>query len=185
MEKHRRLINASLRGDSSAFEEIYRLHAPRLMGVCLRYAPNATEAQDILQESFIKIYEKLSTFRTEGSFEGWIHRITVNVALDDFRKKQRSPINATLDLKDVESEKDTSVDIFSQVSHQDLLRLVQELSPAYRMVFNLYIIEGYKHQEIAKMLNISEGTSKSNLSDARKILKMKVEKLMYEGSGGS
>lgn len=121
----------------------------------------------------------------EGSFEGWMHRITVNVALDDFRKKQRSPINATLDLQDAEDEKDTSTDIFSQVAHQDLLRLVQELSPAYRMVFNLYVIEGYKHHEIAKMLNISEGTSKSNLSDARKILKIKVEKLMYEGSDGS
>lgn len=185
MEKHRRLINASLRGDSAAFEELYNLHAPRLMGVCLRYAPDRSEAQDLLQEAFIKIYEKLSTFRTEGSFEGWMHRITVNVALDDFRKKQRSPINPALDLKDLADEKDTATDIFSQVAHQDLLRLVQELPPAYRMVFNLYIIEGFKHGEIAEMLNISEGTSKSNLSDARKILKIKVEKLMYEGSDES
>ena len=125
------------------------------MVVYLRYAPNSAEAQDILQESFIKIYEKLNTFRTEGPFEGWMHRITVNIALGDFRKKQRLPINSTLDLKDAEDKKDTSTDIFSQVAHQDLLRLVQELSPAYRMIFNLFIIEGYKHYEISKMLNIS------------------------------
>lgn len=180
MNKHRSLIKASLKGDSSAFEQIYRMHSPRLMGVCLRYSFDAEEAQDLLQDAFIKIFEKLDSFRTEGSFEGWMHRITVHVALDNYRKKQRTKTDNFLEVADFANDIIDEENILSQVAHQDLLHLVQGLPPKYRMVFNLYVIEGYKHGEIAEMLKINEGTSKSNLSDARRILQKKVIELSQE-----
>lgn len=113
-----------------------------------------------------------------------MHRITVNTALDDFRKKQKAIINPKVDYNDLPEDVITCEDILSQINHAELMALVQSLTPSYRIVFNLYVIEGFKHHEIAEQLNISEGTSKSNLSDARKILQKKIKAMMYENLDG-
>jgi RNA polymerase sigma factor (sigma-70 family) len=161
------------KGNHLIFEQIYQELSPRMFGVCLRYASGKDEAKDILQDSFIKIYHQLKTFRHDGSFEGWAKRIVVNTALEYFRTKtkwQNVPLNDAEQAFEIENDED----ILSDLSFQEMLLLVQELPPTYRMVFNLYAFEGMKHREIAQELGISEGTSKSNLSDARRILQRKL-----------
>ena len=144
-----------------------------MFGICIRYAGNYDDAQDIVHDGFIKIYLKIGQFRFEGSFEGWMRRIMVNTALEKFRL-QCQIININEFTKEVDTV-DTS-DFSSEISARELIKFVQELSPRYRMVFNLYAIEGYSHKEISDMMDISEGTSKSNLSRARSILQEKVRK---------
>ena len=148
----------------------------KMFGICLRYAKDYTAAEDILQESFIKIFNKISQFSFEGSFEGWVRRIVVNTAIDKLRKQSLLYV-----LTDDYSKYDTINydDVTSSISAQDLIKLVQELSPQYRLVFNMFAIEGYPHSEIAEILGISEGTSKSNLSRARQILQEKVRTKYY------
>lgn len=160
-------------GNHLIFEKIYQELSPKLYGVCLRYAADKDEAKDILQDSFIKIYYQLKTFRGDGSFEGWAKKITVNTALEYFRTKikwQNMPLYDFEEFFEIENDDD----ILSDLSFQEMLLLVQELSPTYRLVFNLYAFEGLKHREIAQELGISEGTSKSNLFDARRILQRKL-----------
>ena len=160
-------------GNHLIFEKIYQELSPKLYGVCLRYASDKDEAKDILQDSFIKIYHQLKAFRHEGSFEGWARKIVVNTALEYFKTKtkyQNVPLHDFEEVFDIENDDD----ILSDLSFQEMLLLVQELPPTYRLVFNLYVFEGMKHREIAEQLGISEGTSKSNLSDARRILQKKL-----------
>lgn len=160
-------------GNHLVFEKIYQVLAPKMFGVCLRYAADKDEAKDILQESFIKIYHQLKNFRNEGSFEGWAKRVVVNTALEYFRSKTKWKNIAFEDSEevfDIESEDD----ILGYLSNQEILQLIQELPPSYRLVFNLYVFEGLKHREIAEQLGIGEGTSKSNLADARRILQKKL-----------
>jgi RNA polymerase sigma-70 factor (ECF subfamily) len=158
-------------------EELYRRFSPRMYGVCLRYSANSEEAQDILQEGFIKVYKKLGSYRGEGSFEGWIRRIFVNTAIEQFRRKTyQQPITETHEAT-VEAKYLSALD---SLAEKDILKLIQELSPGYRTVFNLYVVEGYTHKEIGDMLNISEGTSKSQLSRAKVILQDLVKKFLDE-----
>jgi RNA polymerase sigma-70 factor (ECF subfamily) len=158
-------------------EELYRRFSPRMYGVCLRYAGNAEEAEDILQEGFIKIYKKLNSYRGEGSFEGWIRRIFVNTAIEHFRKKTyQQPITEKHETT-VEAQ---YLSVLDELAEKDILKLIQELSPGYRTVFNLYVVEGYTHKEIGDMLNISEGTSKSQLSRAKLVLQDLVKKFLDE-----
>ncbi len=160
-----------------AQEQLYRLFAPKMFGVCLRYSRDKTEAEDNLQEGFIKVFTSIKGFRHEGSFEGWMRRIMVNVSLEKFRKQQLMyPVE---DVTIYEGQQ-FSNDILANISAQELTVLIQELTPRYRMVFNLYVIEGMSHEEIGKEMNISSGTSKSNLARAREILKSKV-KALYGG----
>jgi RNA polymerase sigma factor (sigma-70 family) len=162
------------KGNHLIFEKIYQELSPKMYGVCLRYASDKDEAKDILQESFIKIYHQLKTFRGDGSFEGWSRKIVVNTALEYFRTKtkyQSVPLHDFEEVFEIENDDD----ILSDLSFQEMLLLVQELPPTYRLVFNLYVFEGMKHREIAQELGISEGTSKSNLSDARRILQKKLQ----------
>ena len=154
-------------GNRRMQEELYRRLSPRMYAVCLRYAGNAEEAEDILQEGFIKIFKKLNSFRNEGSFEGWVRRIFVNTAIEHFRRKRYlQPVT--------EKEENTMdgkyVSVLDELAEKDILALVQELSPGYRTVFNMYVVEGFTHKEIADMLGITEGTSKSQLSRAKVIL---------------
>lgn len=144
-----------------------------MFGICIRYAGHYDDAQDIVHDGFVKIFMKIGQFRFEGSFEGWIRRIMVNTALEKYRV-QCQIININDYTKEIETA--DSSDISSEISARELARFVQELSPRYRLVFNLYAIEGYSHKEISGMLDISEGTSKSNLSRARAILQEKVRK---------
>jgi len=143
-----------------------------MFGVCLRYAGSRDDAQDILHEGFLKIFEKIGQFESRGSFEGWIRRIMVNTALEKYRGEHKS-VNLQEEL--IEFDKDMSTEMSDNVTVKELLGMIKELTPQYRLVFNLYAIEGYSHKEISNMLDISEGTSKSNLSRARTILQEKVK----------
>ncbi|NJK84926.1 MAG: RNA polymerase sigma factor [Bacteroidales bacterium] len=149
----------------------------KMFGICLRYAGNYNDAEDVVQEGFIKIFQKINQFRFEGAFEGWIRRIMVNTALEKYRM-QCQIININDNIREVDQTNQTEIN--HDISAQELLKFIQELSPKYRLVFNLYAIEGYSHKEISGMLEISEGTSKSNLSRARTILQEKVNKYYNE-----
>jgi len=168
------IIKACKSGKRNAQEELYKMFSRKMYGVCLRYSKDSTAAEDVLQDGFIKVFQNIKQFEGKGSFEGWVRKIMVNSALERYRKQHFMYAN-----NDVEhySEDFSYDDIISQVSAQDLLKLIQELSPQYRMVFCLFAIDGYSHDEIAQMLNISEGTSKSNLSRARKILQQQVKEM--------
>jgi RNA polymerase sigma-70 factor (ECF subfamily) len=146
-----------------------------MYGVCLRYASNAEEAEDILQEGFIKVFNKIGSFRREGSFEGWVRRIFVNTAIEQFRKK--------IYLQPISDVEEDTIDgkylsVLDKLSEKDIIQLVQQLSPGYRTVFNMYVVEGYSHREISEILGISEGTSKSQLSRAKNILQELVKKFI-------
>ena len=145
-----------------------------MYGVCLRYYPNSDIAQDILQDGFIRVFEKLSTYRGEGSFEGWMRRIMANTALEYHRKRRDY---AELEVS-IDTIGDSQVEYFD-ADYQLLLNIVASLPQQYRLVFNLYAIEGYSHAEVASLLDISESTSKSNYSRARGILREKVS-LIYK-----
>ena len=167
------IIAGCLSGHRRDQELLYRRYAPRLYAVCLQYSGNTEEARDVLQEGFIKIFENLSRYSHEGSFEGWMRKIIVNTALERYRNKYY--LNRIDDIDDVaEPEADPGSEDFAGLEAYDLLNIIMDLPPKYRMVFNLYAIEGYSHREIGGMLKISEGTSKSNLSRARDILQKKV-----------
>lgn len=161
------LIEGCRRGDRKMQHELYNRFAPKMFGVCLRYAGNTEEAEDILQEGFIKVFNKMNSYRGEGSFEGWIRRIFVNTAIEHFRKKiYLQPITETEE-NTVEGK---YLSVLDNLAEKDIIQLVQQLSPGYRTVFNMYVVEGYSHKQIAEMLGISEGTSKSQLSRAKAIL---------------
>ena len=148
-------------------EILYSRFSAKMYGVCLRYASNAAEAEDLLQEGFIKIFKKIDTFRSEGSFEGWVRRIFVNTAIEHFRRrKYLTPVTE----KEENTIEGKYISVLDELAEQDILNLVQELSPGYRTVFNMYVVEGYTHKEIGDILGISEGTSKSQLSRAKVIL---------------
>jgi RNA polymerase sigma factor (sigma-70 family) len=169
----KKIIKGCLAGDRRDQEILYRRHSAKLYGVCLQYSGNDEEARDILQEGFIKIFENLHNYKHEGSFEGWIRRIVVNTALEKFRSRHNLFRVDDIDtIQEPEAEPDT--EDYSGLQAVDLLYIIRELPPKYRMVFNLYAIEGYSHKEIGEMMKISEGTSKSNLSRARNILQRRV-----------
>lgn len=150
-----------------AFEELYRKFSPFVYGICLRYAKNRDEAQDILQDCFIKVMDKIGDFRFEGSFEGWLQRMTVRESLNYLRLTRSS----FADIDDNDSdEEDVSSDIISNMTAQELLEEIGKMPDGYRTIFNMYVIEGYQHKEIAEILNISESTSRSQLKKAREYL---------------
>ena len=169
------IIKGCLNGNRRDQELLYRRHSAKLYAVCLQYSGNDEEARDILQEGFIKVFEKLGGYKHEGSFEGWMRKIMVNTALEKYRSKNNNNLYRVDDI-DTLTEKniEPDTDDYSGLEANDLLTIIRELPPKYRMVFNLYAIEGYSHKEISKMVNISEGTSKSNLARARVILQRRV-----------
>ncbi len=171
MNQQKEIIQGCVAGKTEAQGMLFKKYSKMLFGVCIRYTKDRTAAEDVLHEGFIKIFLNIASFKNKGSFEGWMRRIMVNTALEQYRKKfQMYPVGEVAEL---ESKQSTNF-IVSELSAQDLLSLVKDLPPAYKMVFNLYAIDGYSHKEISAILNISIGTSKSNLSRARKILQNKV-----------
>ena len=165
------LIIQCKKQDAKAQGELYNRYSGILFSICLRYSPNYTEAEDSLQDSFLTIFKKVDQFKGKGSFEGWIKRITVNTVLQKYRKKRVFDIareDQIADEIDVEVEDDG-------IPLDFLLKIIQELPDRYRLVFTLYVMDDYAHKEIAEMLGISDGTSKSNLARARMILKTKIE----------
>lgn len=167
------LIAGCIRGDRKMQYELYQRYSPKMFGVCLRYAGNTEEAEDVLQEGFIKIFKKIDSFRSEGSFEGWIRRIFVNTAIEHFRRKSYLQPITEREESTVEGQ---YVSVLDSLAEKDIIKLVQQLSPGYRTVFNMYVVEGYTHKQIADLLGISEGTSKSQLSRAKIILQDLVNK---------
>lgn len=178
MSDIKEIIKGCLDGNRRDQELLYRRHASKLYAVCLQYSGNDEEARDILQEGFIKIFEHLHRYKHEGSFEGWMRRIVVNTALEKFRARHNLFRVDDIDAIS-EPEAEPENEDYSGLQAVDLLFIIRELPPKYRMVFNLYAIEGYSHKEIGEMLSISEGTSKSNLSRARNILQRRVT--LYTG----
>ena len=170
------ILKQCLKGDRVFQKILYDRYAGKMLAVCCRYADRREGAEDVLQEGFITVFEKLKQFRGEGSLEGWVRRIMINKSIEHYRKASR--MFTITNIEDESNQFISSEDIVSNISSKELLELVQELPPGYRMVFNLFAFEGMKHKEIAEQLGISEGTSKSNLSDARTILKRKVKLLM-------
>ena len=164
------LIQKCKKNDTKAQSELYKLFSGKLFALCLKYSRNHVEAEDNLQDAFMTIFNKMSQYEYKGSFEGWLKRITVNTALQRYRSKGVFNIVNENNIEDftVEIENDNDVDI------DFLLHSIQDLPDRYRLVFNLYALDGYSHKEIAKMLNITTGTTKSNLARARMILKNKI-----------
>lgn len=166
------LVRACLEGDESSQRYLYTKYYGLMMGICLRYASDRMEAQDMVQEGFIKIFKALPKFENQGSFEGWMKRIMINNAIDQYRKEARKPYHDDLDNAYQLGHNEV---VSGELGKQELLALIQRLPKGYRTIFNMYAIEGYNHQEIAAELGISEGTSKSQLSKARKHLQKMLE----------
>jgi RNA polymerase sigma factor (sigma-70 family) len=172
------LIKGCIAGDRRMQEELYRRFSPKMYAVCLRYANNADDAQDLLQEGFIKVYRNLHRFRAEGSFEGWIRRVFVNTSIEHFRKKS-TRLSMVTD-KEENTIEDADITALHKLAEKDSINIIQELSPGYRTVFNLYVVEGYSHKEIGELLGISEGTSKSQLARAKGVLQKKITQYLSD-----
>ncbi len=166
-EQERHIVEGCLRGEKSFQKLLYNQYSQKMYSVCLRYSHDQDQAKDLLQDGFIRVFQNLTTFKGEGSFEGWVRRIMVNGCLESLRKPENKIFHE--DVNDVESELSYEPNM-RKLDVQYVLRKIQELAPGYRAVFNLFVVEGYQHQEIAEMLGISESTSKSQLSRARKLL---------------
>lgn len=165
------LIQGCKRKDARAQGELYKRYSGVLFSICLRYSPNKAEAEDSLQDAFITIFNKAEQFKDKGSFEGWIKRITVNTVLQKYRKQK---VFSIVDEGQIEDSADDEV-IDNGLPLDYLLSIIQELPDRYRLVFSMYVMDGYSHKEIGELLGISDGTSKSNLARARGILKTKVD----------
>ncbi len=180
MDTLRDLIQKCQDNDGNAQRQIYNMFAPKLYGVCLQYCKNKSDADDNLQEGFVKIFCNIKKFRFDGSFEGWMRRIIVNTIIESYRKKKGLCFEESVDYyaDDIEDETEHSPDT---IDTNQLFKIIEQLPPKYKLVFNLYALEGLSHKEIAEILDISIGTSKSNLSRARKILKENLTLIKTKG----
>jgi len=165
------LIKNCINKDAQAQSQLYKQFASKLFSLCLKYSKNYAEAEDNLHDAFITIFNKIEQYNNKGSFEGWLKRIAINTSLQRYREDV-----GVYDIVNEDNIKDVSVDLNeNDVSINYLLQIIQELPDRYRLVFNLYVLDGYSHVEISELINISVGTSKSNLARARMILKDKIE----------
>ena len=168
------IIEGSKRGERKFQELLYKHFASKMLVVCARYAKDNFEAEDMLQVGFVKVFEKLTDYKGDGSFEGWVRRIMVNTSIEFYRKNAR--MFPVVDL-DHAPESPVQENQLSKINMNDLLAIIRKLSPGYRLIFNMYAIEGFSHKEIAKELGISEGTSKSQLARDRAILQENIIKM--------
>jgi RNA polymerase sigma-70 factor (ECF subfamily) len=169
------LIKKCRANDRKAQELLYKQFASKMMGVCLRYATDRMEAEDMLQNGFIKVFQKIEDYRGDGSFEGWIRRIMAHSSIEYYRKYHK--MVQLVDIEDAAGHAPVDAMALSKLAASDLMALIGQLAPGYRIVFNLFAIEGFSHKEIAEMTGISEGASKSQLSRARSVLKEQVIKM--------
>ena len=174
------IVSGCIKLQRDSQKKFYTYFYSYAMAICMRYAPNNDDSMEIVNDGFLKIFKKLSSFEAryedmEGSLKGWIKRIMLNTAIDHFRKNHKYLMNTDMGehVFNIADEAETSID---KMSYEEIYKLIQRLSPMYRTVFNLYVIDGYKHEEIAKKLNISVGTSKSNLAKA----KINIQKIMQQ-----
>ncbi|MBO9702576.1 MAG: RNA polymerase sigma factor [Sporocytophaga sp.] len=173
-------IAKAAKGDLKSFKKIFDYYLPRMRPVCLRYVHTAFEADDVLQEAFVKIFHNIRNFKFEGSFEGWIRRIVVNTALDHFKRNSTYYSHLNIDQINESETESEEINLISDSEPSELVLLVNKLPEGYRMVFNLYVFEDYSHREIAEMLGISEGTSRSQYSKAKNSLKKMITGQRFE-----
>jgi RNA polymerase sigma-70 factor (ECF subfamily) len=166
------IIQGCLEHKASSQEKLYALYSRRMMAICMRYANSRFDAEDVFHEAFVKVFKNIHTW-SGGSFEGWMRRIFVNTAINYYHqnKKYQSHIDSSY----LENTVSSTENIIAQLSNQELLQMISRLPEGYKMIFNLYVVEGYDHAEIAEMLNIAEGSSKSQLSKAKAYLKRLIE----------
>jgi len=169
----KKLIQGCINEEHYAQKLLYDMYSPKMYYVCLRYARHELEAQDMLQDGFVKVFDKIASFKSNGSFEGWIRRIIVNTSLNHCRK--RSFKQEQIGIEDYQ-DKVVDSKAISLLGEKELLALIQQLPDGYKMVFNLYVIEGYSHKEIGEMLEVTESTSRSQLAKARKWMQNVLEK---------
>jgi RNA polymerase sigma factor (sigma-70 family) len=167
------LIKQCLSGENRAQKRLYDQYARIMFGVCLRYSNGYDDAKDILQDGFVKVFTKLTQFSFNGSFEGWMKRIFINTALEYYRINKNHMMHSDVEMATDNPHHDYTVE---KISQKEILAIMNKMAPGYRSVLNLFIIEGYSHAEIGEMLNISEGTSKSQLSRARILLQQEILK---------
>lgn len=160
--------------DRESQRMLYKHHYAYAMSICLRYCQTKEEAREVLNDGFMKVFSKIEQYNPETSFLGWLRKIMINTSIDHYRKEVKHYHQVPIESAQLFI---TTASVLDDMSHQELMLMVQQLSPAYRAVFNLYAIDGYNHKEIGQILNISEGTSKSNLSKAREVLKGKLQEL--------
>lgn len=172
------LIAGCVKGDAKAQKTLFDKFSSKMLVVCMRYFPNKMEAEDILQDGFVKVFQKIDHYKHDGSFEGWMRRVFANTALDELRR--RKTIFEEQDVADISYKLPGSVQTDESLRAADLLKLVQALPDGYRTVFNMFAIEGFSHKEIAEQLGISESTSKSQFFRARAYLQTQLEKIDFE-----
>lgn len=172
MNTYKVLIDNSISGDRSSQSQLYALVAPKVYSTCLLYTKNKADADDVMQESFIKVFNKLHQYKSQNSFEGWVKKIVINTALEKIRST--SNLYAVLDIDKVPDIKISAENALQKLEAKELYKMVMNLPLMCRLVFNMHVIDGMKHAEIAQNLNISEGTSKSNLWNAKQILQKQI-----------
>lgn len=177
-QEEKEIISLAAASNRHAQQKIYSKYAPKMLSVCRQYIKDLQQAEDIMITAFMKVFTNLDKFEYKGSFEGWIRRIMVNECISFIKVQKKVSF-----LEDEFYVEDTFNNIESHFSVEDIQTLIDSLPDGYKMVFNLYAIEGFKHQEIAKMLGINEGTSKSQLSHARKMLQEQINKLKNYSNG--
>jgi RNA polymerase sigma-70 factor (ECF subfamily) len=177
MSEQEKLIAGCKNQDTDARKRLYELYAPAMLGICVRYVNEKETARDILQEGFIKIFTKIGDYSGAGSFEGWIKKVFVTTALEYLRNTKAWRLNVSLDDYATTVMDDFDVSMTAKLSADEIIRYINELPPGFRTVFNLYAIEGYSHAEIAKMMNIKEASSRSQLARARQLLQTKIRQL--------
>ena len=168
-----KLVSGLKSGKPDCQRRVYDLYADKMMAVCMRYCRDSDDAADVLQEGFIRVFNKIDTFKEEGSLEGWIRRVITNVAIRNYQRTAR--MHVVSGLEEAEREFSTSY-VDSGLAVEELMLMISKLPDGYRLVFNLFAIEGYSHEEIAEQLEITVGTSKSQLSRARQSLQRMLEK---------
>lgn len=173
MKPNEELIQKCLKGDLPSQTKLYNLFMQKMFLVCLQYCNNREEAEEVLQEGFMKVFEFLHQFKYEGSLEGWMRKIMIHCALRKYRSKRM--MRPVVDISTIELVGSDHDEILSRMGTKELIDMIQKLPPAYRMVFNLFVFENMKHREIAELLGIAEGTSKSNLSAARFLLQKSLQ----------
>ncbi len=170
------LIRGCIREDAACQREVFNRYASRMLGVCHRYARTSADAEDILQDAFIKVFDKMHQFKFEGSFEGWIRRIIVNTALKKYSLRRYEKEVVGYEVKD-KDESGMEPSAYAHLTQKEILELINNLPDGYRLIFNLYVVEGFQHEEIAEMLGIQPGTSRSQLVKARTMLQKQITEL--------
>ena len=169
------LITGCIKGNQIAQKTLFDSFSPKFFALCLRYMKSTDDAEDVLQEGMVKIFTKLPEYKGKGSFEGWMRRIVVNTCLDQIRKNQKLKFDVSIDKE--EYKLSMNAHILENMSANELIEEIKKMPPGYRVVFNMFAIEGYSHQEIAEKLGVKESTSKSQYLRARAYLKERISKL--------